>query len=69
MDANLSTPEDNMRILTEVGLERWLKARRDEWQGEDRKYSGPGAYHVIDSLLNEVRESGAEGFLPWEREL
>lgn len=44
------------------GLERWLKARRDEKQGH---YGH--AYDTIDQLLDEARDCGAEGWFPWQR--
>jgi hypothetical protein len=44
------------------GLEMWLKARRDEQRQ-------PIARQAIDALLDEVREDGAEGWLPWQKGL
>lgn len=46
---------------TYEGLEMWLKARRGEQED--------AGWAAIDTLLDEVREAGAEGFLPWQREL
>lgn len=48
------------------GLELWLKTRRDEWNGPN---TGGREWEAVDALLDEVREAGAEGFLPWQREL
>jgi hypothetical protein len=47
------------------GLEKWLKARRDE-ADKDRD-AGIAPFTVIDNLLDEVRDQGAEGWLPWQR--
>jgi hypothetical protein len=49
---------------TYEGLERWMKERRDEWTGLN--YKGR-EWRAIDTLLDEVREAGVEGYLPWQR--
>lgn len=51
---------------TYEGLEMWLKARRDEHAVVG---GGEVEWRTIDGLLDEVRDAGAEGFLPWQREL
>jgi len=47
------------------GLVDWLKKRRDEYA--DWISEGTIAYDTIDILLDEVRDAGVEGFLPWQR--
>jgi hypothetical protein len=47
------------------GLEDWLKKRRDEYRGTPM--ASIAAFDAIDDLLDEVREAGVEGFLPWQR--
>lgn len=42
-------------------LERWLKARREQYT----KHTV--CWRVVDVLLDEVREAGVEGWLPWQR--
>lgn len=49
-------------------LEKWLKKRRDQFSHSDYSHERTG-YHAIDALLDEVREAGAEGFLPWQKAL
>ena len=44
-------------------LENWLKERRDEY-GERVDLQ---AWTALDVLLGEVRDAGAEGYLPWQR--
>lgn len=46
-------------------LERWLKERRDEHSVAG---AGEAEYRVLDGLLDEVRDAGAEGCFPWEVE-
>lgn len=43
------------------GLEKWLKTRRDDCG------IGTIVWIATDSLLDEVRDRAAEGWLPWER--
>ena len=42
------------------GLEKWLRVRRDEYCRDEH-------WDTIDSLLDEVRDNSAEGWLPWQR--
>jgi hypothetical protein len=54
----------SQRLTMEVvpeGMERWLKIRRDEYEP-----NGP-TYLALDKLLDEVRETAAQGLLPWQR--
>jgi len=44
------------------GLEKWLKARRDEAGSANNP-----AWQTINNLLDEVRDDGAEGWLPWQK--
>lgn len=45
------------------GLEKWLKTRRDE--ADSDALVPPNL--PIDTLLNEVRDLAAEGWLPWQK--
>lgn len=49
---------------TYEGLEQWLKTRRDQYVGT----TNAAYWNCIDELLGEVRDAGAEGFLPWQTE-
>jgi hypothetical protein len=40
-------------------VERWLKSRRDEY-GEQSE-----AWIAVDTLLDELRDAGSTGHLPW----
>lgn len=44
------------------GLEKWLKTRRDEASSGAEDYRA----EIIDMLLDEVRDKGVEGWLPWQ---
>lgn len=59
MDAKLQSNEAE----TYEGLVGWLKQRRDDITEK----LDPVAWDAIDSLLDEAREAGAEGFLPWQQ--
>jgi len=45
------------------GLVDWLRKRRDEYPIEH----GNDGYGTIDKLLDEARDAGVEGYLPWQR--
>lgn len=47
------------------GVEKWLKTRRDEKDPSD--HTPGGEWAGIDTLLDELRDSAAEGWLPWQR--
>lgn len=49
------------------GIEKWLKARRDEYAIEHG--SEAASHYAIDKLLDELREDAAEGWLPWQKGL
>ena len=42
------------------GLVDWLKKRRDG-------HRQPLARQAVDDLLDEARDAGVEGYLPWQR--
>lgn len=42
------------------GLVDWLRKRREEQRQ-------PIAKEAIDALLDEARDDGVEGYLPWQR--
>lgn len=50
------------------GIERWLKARRDEYPRHEHG-SEAASYYAIDKLLDELRDDAVEGWLPWEKAL
>jgi hypothetical protein len=48
------------------GLQRWLKTRRDEYPRNP--HGGDGyKWDAVDSLLDEVRDEAAQGWMPWQR--
>lgn len=49
---------------TYESLEKWLKERRDQYIGA----TNPGYFNAVNELLDEVRDAGVEGFLPWQRQ-
>lgn len=50
------------------GLVDWLHKRRDEYRGRpDKATPSMIAFDVIDALLDEARDAGLEGYLPWQR--
>lgn len=55
---------NQIKTIVFEGLEEWLKERRDEQQ-KPVVADDPNDWETIDNLLNEVRECGAMGFLPW----
>jgi hypothetical protein len=60
--------EHNDEEETYNGLVDWLRKRRDEYRGQQAK-AMPSmiAFDTIDKLLDEVRDTGVEGYLPWQR--
>lgn len=47
-------------------LEAWIKSHRDEAYDERKQRPRSPQWYALDGLLNEVRDSAAEGKLPWE---
>lgn len=45
------------------GLVDWLRKARDQYQDPP----GNPQYEAIDWLLDETRDAGVEGYLPWQR--
>lgn len=58
---------DTVYIATNI--ERWLKARRDEYGSNVQLYSATevARWTAIDNLLNEARDALVEGRWPWDR--
>lgn len=49
------------------GLERWVKAHRDKYPKGEECPEVDIVHDAIDAMLDEVRDCGVEGLLPWQK--